>query len=239
MKFRKWFIPIVVLSISLVSCASTKGNSNSTNPSQASMSLPEQLLIGTLKLEGTNLAIGKTEATNLLPLWQAYKELLSNNNTAKEELDAVISQIQSTMTKEQLKAITDMKLTFKDIASTMTALGITFTRPNASGTQIAPNGGNFQQGFGGFPGEGGGPSGSGTNPGGPNRPSGNTTGGNTSGGGTGGFPGAGGFSAQNLSQSQIATLQAARGNNPNREGRIPSPLMNALIDLLQKRSQTQ
>lgn len=237
MKFRKWIIPFVVLGILLVSCASTKGKTNSANPSQGTMSLPEQMLIGTLKLEGTNLAVDKTEATNLLPLWQAYKELLSNNTTAKEELDAIISQIQSTMTKEQLKEITDMKLTFKDIASTMTALGITFNRPNASGTQTAPNGGDFQQGFGGFPGEGGGPGGSGTNPGSPNRPSGSSTGGNTPGGGTGGFPGAGGFSGQNLSQSQIATLQAAGGNNPNREGRIPSPLMNALIDLLQKRSQ--
>ena len=35
-----------------------------------------------------------------------------------------------------------------------------------------------------------------------------------------GFLGLEDFPGQNLSQSQIATLQAAGGNNPNREGRV-------------------
>ena len=59
MKFRKWIIPFVVLGILLVSCASTKGNTNSANLSQGTISLPEQMLIGTLNWKALILLLIK------------------------------------------------------------------------------------------------------------------------------------------------------------------------------------
>jgi hypothetical protein len=241
MRFQKWIVPFVIGSFLLASCGTTNNNSNTAGPSQPSMSLPEQLLIGTLKLEGTKLAVDKTQAATLLTLWEAYKELMSNNSTAKQETDAVISQIQSSITPDQFKAITNMKLTYKDIASTMTALGITFTPRKVNGTQVAPGqgfGGDFGGppvgGSGGTITIGGGPGESTT--GGNSRRSG-SYGGNPTSGTSGGFQGGQGFNGQNLTQSQIATLQASRGNFSQTSGRIPTALLNALIDLLQKRSQ--
>jgi len=245
MNYGKWLIPFLLVAMLLAACGATNkiSTSNTVNPSQPAMSLPEQLLIGTLKLEGTTLSVDKTQAATLLTLWQAYKELLSNNATAKEETDAVVSQIQNSMTAEQLKAITNMKLSFKDISSTMTALGITFTPPTVNGTQMAPGQG-FSGDFGGVPpieGNGGtvvisgGPGGS--DAGGISRRSGNSGGGNPNTGTSGGFQGGAGFNGQNLSESQIATLQAGRGNFSPSSERIPTALFNALIDRLQKRSQ--
>ena len=245
MKKTFWLIPILIFTILLASCGA-KGSSpasaaNSiTDSNIGAMSQVEQLLIGTLKLEGTNQAVDKSQAAALLTLWQAYKELMSNNSTAQEETDAVISQIQSSMTADQLKAITDMKLTFTDIASTMTALGITFTPQTINGTQVAPGQG-FGEGFAGaVPPDvaGGFPSGDSTS-GGTSRRTG-TTGGNSSSGGGGAFSyGSGGTGGANLTQSQIATLQAGRtGGSSARSGRVPTALLNALIALLQTRAQS-
>ena len=239
MKKVFWIIPILVFTLLLASCGktsspSTSGASGSTNSNQMAMSQVEQLLVGTLKLEGTKLAVDKTQAGTLVTLWQAYTELMSNNSTAKEETDAVVAQIQSSMTADQLKAITDMKLTFADVSSTMTALGITFTPPTVNGTQVAPSGSGFGGDFTGAPPEGAGgfPSGGSTS-GGTSRRSG------TTGGGGGAFVyGSGGTGGANLTQSQIATLQAGRTGSSTRSGRVPTALLNALIDLLQKRSQS-
>jgi hypothetical protein len=239
MNYRKWLIPVLLVTMLLAACGASSNNSttNAGNDTQGSMSLQEQLLVGTFKLEGTDLAVDQTQAADLLTLWQAYKELMSNNATAKEELDAVISQIQSSMTSDQLKAITDMKLTFADVAATMTSLGITYTPPTANGTQVAPGEG-FGEGFSGVPGGGavivgggaGGVPSSGSTSGGTGRSSG------TGGGGAFGYD-SGGAGGGNLTQSQIATLQAGRGNFSQSSGRIPTALLNALIDMLQKRSQ--
>ena len=236
MKNGKWFIPILLVTILLASCGTSgnKSTTNTTTASQPAMSFQEQLLIGTLKLEGTKLAVDKTQAATLLTLWQAYKELMSNNSTAPEEVTAVVSQIQSGMTADQLKAITDMKLTFADVTSTMKALGITYTPPTVNGTQMAPGqgfGGDFAggvppEGAGGFP-AGGSPSG------GTSRRTGTTGGGGTFANGSGG-PGGG-----TLTQSQIATLQAGRtAGSSASSGRVPTALLNALITLLQTRAQS-
>ena len=242
MKNEKWLILILLATILLASCgaASNKSASNTTAASQPAMSLQEQLLIGTLKLEGTKLAVDKTQAATLLTLWQAYEELMSNNSTAPEEITAVVSQIQSGMTADQLKAITDMKLTFADVTSTMPALGITYTPPTVNGTQVAPGqgfGGDFA---GGVPpeGTGGFPAGGSTS-GGASRRTGTTGGGPGSGGGGTFANGSGGPGGGTLTQSQIATLQAGRtAGSSARSGRVPTALLNALITLLQTRAQS-
>jgi hypothetical protein len=225
MKTKKFVFPlaavIVILVMVLVACGaksstttSQTGNSNTTasnaTPGARNFTQPlplaESLVIGTFKLEGTSNAITPTQATALVPLWQAYAQLTSSNTAAQAEIDAVITQIQSTMTSQQVQAITAMKLTRQDLFTTESSLGLSNGfGGNSTGTPRAPNTNGAGAGGGGFFAGGGG-------------------GGGFAGGGTGGNGAA--------RPTPNATQQALRAQFANR---IPTPLMNALISLLQKK----
>jgi len=207
MKKVTFYIVMLTLVFALVACggANTTGTAVSDGTSSGNtsgeLSLSTQLLIGTLKLEGTDLAVDAQQASELLPLWQAYNELMTSDTAAQAEIDAVVTQIQETINPQQLQAITDMKLTQQDEFSLMQELGLVTNRPNASGTPQA----SFGQGN---PGEGFVP-------------------------GAGGVPDGG----QGFDPQQMATAQASRGQSSGTSERIPTPLLNALIALLQKRAQ--
>ncbi len=177
------------------------------------MPLSTKLAIGTLKLEGTDQAIASDQATDLLPLWQVLNSLSSSGSAAPEEITAVTEQIQETMTPEQIQAIDNMGITSQDIFTTMQELGLA-TRPqvNASGTPQPGGGfGNGQRPDGGFP--------AGSPP--------------------GGGPGSG-FGGQNLSPEQIATAQTRRAENGGGSGfgnRLMTPLVEAVIKLLESKAQ--
>jgi len=79
-----------------------------------------QLVLGTLKLEETVHAVTSNQATALLPLWQA----LQGGATAQAEVDALLKQIEGTMTAEQLDAITAMQLTQDDLQAWMQSEGL-------------------------------------------------------------------------------------------------------------------
>jgi len=239
MKTKKFILPlaavIVVLAIVLVACGAkatatttaggtTAGNSGGSGgfaangtPAARNLTQPlplaESLLIGTLKLQGTSNAITATQAAALVPLWQAYAQLTSSNTAAQAETDAVVTQIQQTLTPAQVQAITAMKLTRQDVFTEMSSLGLT-NGGGANGTpgfSFTPRAGGGGGGGGGFAfGGGGGPP-----PGG-------------FGGGGGGVPGSGGTTAR---PTQNATQIAQRAQFANR---IPTPLMNALVSYLQK-----
>jgi hypothetical protein len=135
------------------------GNGNSTR-TPTPLPLASELVVGTFKLEGTANAVTAEEAAKLIPLWQVYKDLTASSSAAQQEIDALATQIQGTMTPEQVQAIKDLKLTRQDEFQTMQTLGISFgNRPNASGTPRpggGGGGGGFPGGGGGFPGGGGG-----------------------------------------------------------------------------------
>jgi hypothetical protein len=88
----------------------------------------------------------------------------------------------------------------------MQAQGITFGGPNANGTPEANRTPRAGGGGGGFPG-----------------------------GGFGGPGGAPGGNGQNLNPSQIATAQARRAQGGGFSSRLPAPLLDALIKLLQSK----
>ena len=223
MKKIIFFIVTTFLVIGLAACSNTSSTAGSAdNPAvngKKTLTIAEEFLVGILKLEGTAQAVDKTQAVSLLTLWQAYRELQSNNSAATEEITSIVSQIQTTMTSEQLKAIDDLKLTFQDVADIMSSLGIVMTIENASGTQTAPSGQEFVTGIQGDPGGSGAPAGG---PpavgGGPQIMEGSSS-------GTG-----------NLSQSQIATMQASNGTGNNTPGGTTA-LIDALIKILEKRAQ--
>jgi len=218
MKKVTFYIVTLTLMFALVACggasttdtAASDGTSSANNAGE--LSLPIQLLVGTLKLEGTDLAVDAQQASGLLPLWQAYNELMKSDTAAQAEIDAVVAQIQATMTSQQVQAIIDMKLTRQDEFSIMQELGLVNNRPGASGTPGASSGQGFQgnapDAGGGIP--GGGPS-----------------------GGAGGVPGGG----QGFDPQQMATAQARGAQSGGASNRVPTPLLNALIDLLQERAQ--
>ena len=132
MKLKTVILPIVIgsLVLLLVACKNSSiqtgsmGNSGTTNSQDGtSLSQANRLLVGTLKLEATDQAVTKDEATQLLPLWQAYLSLSSSQTAAEAEVDALLNQINSTMTTSQVQAITAMNLTSTDMMDLMQSMG--------------------------------------------------------------------------------------------------------------------
>ena len=210
----------IFLILTLSACGGTSNDINPASGPQGDFSAGElpattQLIIGTLKLEDTNQPVSAEQAAELLPLWQTMQVLSESDTAAQQETEALITQIQETMTPEQMQVITDMNLTQQDMMTLMQEQGL------AAG----PAGGQNNNAQGGNPNGGGG-----FGPGGDEFPGGPPQGGGP-GGGPGGFAGGQG---QNLSAEQIATAQAARqagGGNM-----IPSPLISALIEYLQEKA---
>ena len=56
-------------------------------------------------------------------LWQAYRSLSSSQTAAEAEVDALLKQIQSAMTTEQVTAIQDMNLTSTEMMTLMQSMG--------------------------------------------------------------------------------------------------------------------
>ena len=227
-----WLAALLVVTSLLAACSAGKTGASSSASGSASaansnqpLSLAAQLLVGTLKLEGTPSAVDATEAADLLPLWRAYSQLMNSDSTAQAEIDGLAAQIQSTMSPAQVQAITSMKLTQKDVLTTMGALGFAPSSSNngsATSTPQAsfnPNSGGFAGGAGGLPSGGGAPPSGGAAPAGPIG---------------GGDLGAGGFAGSGAGQTSSTQVAGA----PARANGIPPALLNALIDLLQKRSQS-
>lgn len=71
-----------------------------------------QLALGTFLLEETESAVTPEQAKTLLPLWQALQSGTLQNEA---ETNAVLRQIEGTMTEEQLAAIAAMQLTGADL----------------------------------------------------------------------------------------------------------------------------
>ena len=177
-------ISVLMILFALTACGSgttnadlgTQQAADSLLPTDYDNALPAttQLVVGTLKLDGTANEVDVQTATELLPLWQAAKSLSSSDLTAPEELNALFKQIEETMTPEQIQAIKEMKLTREDMTQVFQQMGMDFAGSgrfaNMSPEQLAtaqaarqsgqgfPNGGFPEGGFpqGGFPGGGGG-----------------------------------------------------------------------------------
>ena len=209
---------LAILSV-LAACIKTNGTTGTTGNS-TTLSTEAQLLVGTFKLENTDQAVTSDQAKQLLPLWQTLQSLSTSNTAATEEINAVVDQIKSGMTSAQMDKITAMKLTQPDIMSIMTQAGVSPIGASATATPMALNGlsgnGNSQGGAGG--------SGGGMPVGGP------PAGGPPNGGA--GFPAGGDLGMGAGPGGQSSTPQAVR---PGMGNQVPPPLLNAVIELLQKK----
>jgi hypothetical protein len=230
---KKSHLMIMILTLLLTACGNARntagpasGNQNAT--SSGELSVPMQIAIGTLKLDKTASDVTSDQAAKLLPLWETMQLLETSDTAAKQEIDALDTQIQETMTAQQMQAITGMNLTRQDMFAILQAQGggTGFGQGSGQGfgqqstnRQGGNSTGNRNRNFGGgggfVPGAGGPPDGGGF-------------------GGGQGFGGQGsGGQGQNRSASQIATAQARQVNAANR---IPAPLINALIEYLKKKA---
>lgn len=130
-------ITLLPLALLLTACGNTASESSapqSSDESQEFSMRPEMaLMIGTVKLDETEHAIDATQAAELLPLWKALRSLSESETTATTEVEAIINQINETMTTEQMNAIAAMELTLEDMRAVQEQLGI---------ETFAPGGGN-------------------------------------------------------------------------------------------------
>ena len=230
MKKQRFFAMIgaAILMLGLAACGSWKELSASgsttadrlnTNYANA-LPMESQLVLGTLELEGTEQAVDAATAAKLVPLYTLLEQMTSSGTSAKVEIDAVLEQIQATMTTDQLQAIAAMKLTTFDL---MTYMG---QSSPGSQTQTGTPGAVNSSG-GDLPADPGGDGGA--------PPAGFDSGpGDASGGATGGSTGGAGSA---LSQGQIATLQAKGTGTPGFGGSgTPTSLINQLIQVLEKKT---
>jgi hypothetical protein len=136
----RWTIALfLVLALAVTSCgarqeASEVASSVLDDTYADALSIRSQLVLGTLKLEETDLAVTPAQAAELLPLWQASRNLARSGTGATEEVNAVLDQIQAAMTPEQLAAIAEFKLTRADNQELSQALGLSTGTGEGTGT---------------------------------------------------------------------------------------------------------
>jgi hypothetical protein len=224
----------VLMVLSVASCTKTGANDSAARTGdaaaqQATLSPAMRLVLGAFRLEGTAQAISAEQAGELTTLWKAFRALSLSDTAVAQEVDALVKQIESTLTAGQRQEITAMQLSYADLAAISEERGIEMGvgaaggRGNLTPEQVATaqalraqSGGVAVGG-----GRGGGP-----------------------GGGPGmmlyegGIPGAGivppgaaaGAQSGSASAEQIATARARAS------ARVPTALLDALIALLTERA---
>ena len=214
-KFR--LLPLIIFMVVSTACGSASRTTAPMTGAQSGpageLSLPIQIAIGTVKLDGTGNAITKVQAAELLPLWETLQVLENSDTAASEEKEALLSQIQETMTGDQMQAITALSLTRQDMFALMQSQGglpsVGSQNSNGQSSSSSSNSGRAFNPGGDFPG-------------GPPP--------------DGGFPG-GGRSSQSSSSTQSTGSSQDRNqqviNDPNR---IPTPLVQAIIEYLKTKA---
>ncbi len=105
------------------------------------LSAPVELVVGTLLLEETDMAVDPELAERLLPYWKMYKSLAESDTAAPEEMDAVISEILEIMGSERLSAISSMEITSAAMSSLVNELGISEKRGSSGAEEGSGSGG--------------------------------------------------------------------------------------------------
>jgi hypothetical protein len=145
----------IVFTFSLVACgantiqASTTPDANTTADTSSATSLSQvnKLLVGTLKLKDSEQAVIAEQAAKLLPLWRAYRSLSTSQTSAEAEVKALLTQIESTMTADQIKAIDALNLNSTDMMDLMQSMGVARMARGTPDPQSTPG---FDMSTGGF-----------------------------------------------------------------------------------------
>ena len=142
---KSMFIPLIISLVLVLSACGSVSSSKAAATASGGLSMEGQLLVGTFKLESTSLAVTAAQADQLLPLWETLQSLASSGTAASQEVDAVVSQIQSTMSTQQVASISAMNLTLQDLAvasaDTGTSTAAASSTSSASANPVQPQAG--------------------------------------------------------------------------------------------------
>jgi TolA-binding protein len=120
MNKKIFWISFTLFALALSACSSTAkttGTGSKGKTSTTKLSAQTELVLGTINLEETDYVVTAEQATQLLPMFYVLQELNNSSSAAQEEIDGLVDQIQSTLTKDQLQAIDDMSLSMKDVSA--------------------------------------------------------------------------------------------------------------------------
>jgi hypothetical protein len=155
-------LTLLLITLLLTACggnasnAAVPGSVTQGGPATGELSTTMQVAIGTIQLDATEEAVTTGQAAELLPLWETLQVLETSDTAAAEEIDALFTQIQETMTQEQMQAISALNLTRQDMFSIMQSQGMGLGGSQNGTTQrsgsSANNGRGFGSGGGGFAG---------------------------------------------------------------------------------------
>jgi hypothetical protein len=109
---------IIIAALLMAGC----GSSPATVSANSGLSMASKDALGILKLEGTTNAVTASQAKELLTLWQVYQSISSSDTASQVELDALVKQIEDTLTSEQVKAIQAMNLSEQSLSEAMSSL---------------------------------------------------------------------------------------------------------------------
>ncbi len=126
-------ILFILVSVLMAGCSSA----SATDSASSGLSTASQLALGILKLESTSNAMTASQAQQLLTLWEGYQAISNSDTVSQVELEALVKQIQGTLTTDQVKAIDAMNLTDQALSATLSTLGGNATTSQAAGTPSA------------------------------------------------------------------------------------------------------
>jgi len=102
------------------------------------------LLMGLYGLQDTDHPLSAEQASALATLWQAYKSVALSSTSATAETEALITQMQSQLTGDQIAEINSMDLGPDDLQTFYTSLGIELPTPVPGATPMVPGSGAGQ-----------------------------------------------------------------------------------------------
>ncbi len=212
-------ILLLLLTLILTACSGNASNAGPAGNAPRSgatgeLSAPLQVALGTIKLEGTENAVTAEQAKELLPLWETLQQLEGSDTAAAQETEALVSQIQETMTSKQTQAISTLGLTRQDVFSIMQSQVQTVGGSRSANTSQSGSTSTSRGGFG---------------------PGGGDFGGPPPDGGFGGNPN---FQGQRSQSGTSTTTKSSSNSQPAAidPNRIPTPLVQAVIDYLKKKA---
>jgi hypothetical protein len=130
----------ICLIVGLTACGSSSSATNTASSPlsglTSSNTLSNKLGAGLLLLEDTSQAVTAEQAAALLPLWQAYRGLSASSSSSQGEIQALYSQIQESLTNEQLDAIEQVELSQATLASLKEKYNVR-TGPSAARSQAS------------------------------------------------------------------------------------------------------
>ena len=100
---------------------------------EGALTVRNQLALGTLNLGETENAITPEQAASLLPLWQALRSTMRSGAASSAEVDALLAQIEETLTPAQLEAIHTMCLTQDDLRAWAASQGLAMGSGDGAG----------------------------------------------------------------------------------------------------------